>query len=88
MNKNYRLKTNEAKNIQNLAYSVDEIFLQLKRKANKTITSDDEYIWKKLFNQKVIVYIDEFLNEIAEDVDLSYSSQSFVEDIKEFINKD
>ena len=88
MNKNYRLKTNEAKNIQNLAYSVDEIFLQLKRKANKTITSDDEYIWKKLFNKKVIVYIDEFLNEIAEDVDLSYSSQSFVEDIREFINKD
>jgi hypothetical protein len=88
MNKNYKLKTNEAKNIQNLAYSVDEIFLQLKRKANKTITSDDEYIWKKLFNKKVIVYIDEFLNEIAEDVDLSYSSQSFVEDIREFINKD
>jgi len=87
MNKNYRLKTNEAKNIQNLAYSVDQVFSQLKQKSNRTITSDDEYLWKKLFNEKIVIYIDDFLKEIADDTQIDYKTQSFVDDIKEFINK-
>lgn len=87
MNKNYRLKTNEAKCIQNLSYSVDQVFIQLKQKSNRTITSDDEYLWKKLFNEKIIIYIDDFLKEIADDTQIDYKTQSFVDDIKEFIHK-
>ena len=85
MNKNYRLKTNEAKSIQDLAYSIDEVFYQLKQKSNRGISSDDEYLWKQLFNEKVVVHIDNFLKEIADDTQIEYKTQSFIQDIKEFV---
>jgi len=88
MNKNkQRLKTNEAKNLQDLCYSVDIIFSKIKQSSNKTISTDEELQWKKLFNEKVLFHIDSFLEEISDDTGISYNKQSFLEDMKSMLEK-
>ncbi len=77
----YNLETKEANDLKIFIASIERIFLALRRKSD----FQNEKEWKDLFSEKVILNLDEFLQEISDEVGLSYTTDMRIEELREYI---
>lgn len=78
-----RTTTKEANDLLILSTSVDFIFNKLKNSRN--VDPLEEQVWKDLFSKKVTIYIDSFLEEMAEELEIDYKTDTRIEDLKKYI---
>ena len=80
----YNLETKEANDLKIFIASIERIFLALRRKSD----FQNEKEWKDLFSEKVILNLDEFLQEISDEVGLSYTTDMRIEElIQRYLNR-
>lgn len=81
------LLTKEANDLKNMCFSVDYLFNKLRIRAGRDLSFEEESFWKHTFNEKVLLYIDDFLEEMSEEISVPYKKSMQIETLKQIINK-
>ena len=68
--------------LQIIQPQVEKMFKKL-----NTMSPELEKEWKDLFAKKVILYIDGFLEEMAEELEIPYNKDLRIENLKKYIEK-
>ena len=68
--------------LQIIQPQVEKMFKKL-----NTMSQELEKEWKDLFAKKVILYIDGFLEEMAEELEIPYNKDLRIENLKKYIEK-
>lgn len=88
MKKILELSTKEANDLLILVNSVDYLFNRLKHNTKNKSQFTDEKVWKNLFSEKVILFVDDFLGEMAEELNFEYKKDQRIENLRNFIDKE
>lgn len=88
MKKILELSTKEANDMLILVNSVDYLFNRLKHNTKNKSQFADEKVWKNLFSEKVILFIDDFLVEMAEELNYEYKKDQRIENLRNFVGKE
>ena len=81
------LLTKEASDLKQLGYSVDYLFNKLRLLAGRDLSFEEEAFWKNAFNEKILLHINEFLEEMANEINVSYKKPEQIEALEIFMNK-
>ena len=68
--------------LQIIQPQVEKMFKKL-----NTMSPELEKEWKDLFSKNVILYIDGFLEEMAEELEIPYNKDLRIENLKKYIEK-
>lgn len=86
MKKILELSTKEANDMLILVNSIDYLFNRLKHNTKNKSQFADEKVWKNLFSQKVVLFVDDFLTEMAEELDYEYKKDQRIENLRNFVD--
>lgn len=79
------ISSRQGKDLQIMALSVDFIFKKLQIKSGRDISFEEEQLWKKLFDEKVLVALDDFLAELSSEANINYDSPVLIKDLKKHL---
>jgi hypothetical protein len=86
MKKILELSTKEANDMLILVNSIDYLFNRLKHNTKNKSQFVDEKVWKNLFSQKVVLFVDDFLTEMAEELNYEYKKDQRIENLRIFVD--
>lgn len=81
------LLTKEAIDLKNMCFSVDYLFNRLRIRTGRDVSFEEEAFWKNAFNEKILLHVNAFLEEMAEEISIPYQKPSQIEDLELFINR-
>ena len=62
-----------------MCYSVDYLFNRLRIRTGRDVSFEEEAFWKNAFNEKILLNINAFLEEMADEISIPYQKPSQIE---------